>query len=236
MFKIIIILVVLIAIILFLLGRKLTNYTFYKAILRERKTKEDVFNVLKKRNAYDLSKYKELDIKTLEIKSKEGFKLKGYYIEKFKDSKKLMIIVHGYTSNHYIALQYLDMFFEEGFNILMVDVRGHGASEGTYATYGYYEREDLDRGIDYMKDKLGSEYDGVISGVMNYGLFIELDNTVEGFTAVESLEGTNYSYNEKQLKLSNGITTYKLGDKVRVKVVSVNLAERRVNFQILEKN
>ena len=88
----------------------------------------------------------------------------------------------------------------------------------------------------YMKDKLGSEYDGVISGVMNYGLFIELDNTVEGFTAVESLEGTNYSYNEKQLKLSNGITTYKLGDKVRVKVVSVNLAERRVYFQILEKN
>ena len=157
MFKIIIILVVLIAIILFLLGRKLTNYTFYKAILRERKTKEDVFNVLKKRNAYDLSKYKELDIKTLEIKSKEGFKLKGYYIEKFKDSKKLMIIVHGYTSNHYIALQYLDMFFEEGFNILMVDVRGHGASEGTYATYGYYEREDLDRWIDYMKDKLGDD-------------------------------------------------------------------------------
>ncbi len=88
----------------------------------------------------------------------------------------------------------------------------------------------------YMKDKIGSEYDGVISGVMNYGLFIELDNTVEGFTAVESLDGTNYLYNEKQLKLSNGITTYKLGDKVRVKVVSVNLAERRVNFKILEKN
>lgn len=88
----------------------------------------------------------------------------------------------------------------------------------------------------YMKDKIGSEYDGVISGVMNYGLFIELDNTVEGFTAVESLEGTNYLYNEKQLKLSNGIATYKLGDKVRVKVVSVNLIERRVNFKILEKN
>lgn len=88
----------------------------------------------------------------------------------------------------------------------------------------------------YMKDKIGSEFDGIISGVMNYGLYIELDNTVEGFTAVESLEGTNYSYNEKQLKLSNSITTYKLGDKVRVKVVSVNLVERRVNFQILEKN
>ena len=87
----------------------------------------------------------------------------------------------------------------------------------------------------YMKDKIGSEYDGVISGVLNYGIYIELDNTVEGFTAVESLAGTNFIYNEKQLKLSNGITTYKLGDKVRVKVVSVNLAERRVNFKILEK-
>ena len=88
----------------------------------------------------------------------------------------------------------------------------------------------------YMKDKIGSEFDGVISGVMNYGLYIELDNTVEGFTAVENLDGTNFSYNEKQLKLSNGITTYKLGDNVRVQVVSVNLAERRVSFKILEKN
>lgn len=86
----------------------------------------------------------------------------------------------------------------------------------------------------YMKDKIGYEFDGVISGVMNFGLFIELDNTVEGFTPVENLDGTNYTYNEKQLKLSNGIKTYKLGDKVRVKVVSVNLAERRVNFQILQ--
>lgn len=86
----------------------------------------------------------------------------------------------------------------------------------------------------FMKDKLGEEYDGVISGVMSFGLFIELENTVEGFVPVETLSGSNFVYNPKSLKLSNGIKSYKLGDKVRVKVSSVNLSERRVNFGLIE--
>ncbi len=86
----------------------------------------------------------------------------------------------------------------------------------------------------FMKDKIGTEYEGIISGVMNFGLFIELDNTVEGFVPVESLEGTNYTYSQKLLRLSNGNKTYKLGDKVRVKVAGVNLADRRVNFVIVQ--
>lgn len=85
----------------------------------------------------------------------------------------------------------------------------------------------------FMKDKIGQTFEGVISGVMSFGVFVELENTVEGFTALENLQGTGYNYNEKQLVLSNGIHTYKLGAKVKVKVVSVNLAERRVNFEIL---
>ncbi len=87
----------------------------------------------------------------------------------------------------------------------------------------------------FMKDKIGTEYEGIISGVMNFGLFIELDNTVEGFVPVESLEGTNYTYSQKLLRLSNGNKTYKLGDKVRVKVAGVNLADRRVNFVIVQE-
>lgn len=86
----------------------------------------------------------------------------------------------------------------------------------------------------FMKDKLGEEYTGVISGVMNFGLFIELENTVEGFVPVETLNGSNFIYNQKQLKLTNGIKSYTLGDTVRVKVVGVNLAERRVSFGLIE--
>lgn len=86
----------------------------------------------------------------------------------------------------------------------------------------------------FMKNKIGEVYDGVISGVMPFGVFVELDNTVEGFIGIETLSGTNYVYNEKQIKLSNGIKSYKLGDKIRVKVVSVSLAERKVNFNVVE--
>lgn len=86
----------------------------------------------------------------------------------------------------------------------------------------------------FMKNKIGEVYDGVISGVMPFGVFVELDNTVEGFIGIETLSGTNYVYNEKQIKLSNGIKTYKLGDNIKVKVVGVNLAERKVNFNVVE--
>ena len=85
----------------------------------------------------------------------------------------------------------------------------------------------------WMKNKIGEKYQGVISGVMSFGLFVELDNTVEGFVPVESLEGSGFVYNEKQLKLSNGNASYRIGDSVSVKVVSVNLAEKRVNFSIV---
>ncbi|MBQ0017133.1 MAG: ribonuclease R [Clostridiales bacterium] len=85
----------------------------------------------------------------------------------------------------------------------------------------------------YMKNNIGKEYDGVISGITNFGVFVELDNTVEGFVPLETLQG-NFTYNEKHLRLSNGNITYKMGDKVRVKVVSVSLQERKVNFIFVE--
>ena len=86
----------------------------------------------------------------------------------------------------------------------------------------------------YMKNKIGEIYQGVISGVMPFGVFVELDNTVEGFIPIESLDGTNYVYNEKQIKLSNGIKSYRLGDSIKIKVTGVNLAERRVDFGVVE--
>ena len=47
----------------------------------------------------------------------------------------------------------------------------------------------------YMKNKIGNEYEGIISGVINFGFFVELDNTIEGFVPLESIEGNNFVYN-----------------------------------------
>lgn len=82
----------------------------------------------------------------------------------------------------------------------------------------------------YMQNKIGQCFTGVISGVTSYGFYVELENTVEGFVSVETLPGTNFIYNEKTIKLSNGISSYCLGNKVEIKVQNVNLADRNIDF------
>lgn len=84
----------------------------------------------------------------------------------------------------------------------------------------------------YMQKHIGESFDGVISSVTNFGLFVELDNTVEGFVSIESLPGTNYLFNPDALRLSNNDNKFTMGDKVKVVVSSVILDERKVNFEI----
>lgn len=82
----------------------------------------------------------------------------------------------------------------------------------------------------YMKDKIGMEYEGTISGTIDNGIFVELDNTVEGFISVVDLPGSNYSHNENRHLLTNGHHTYQMGDKIEIKVNSVDMFRRRINF------
>ncbi len=88
----------------------------------------------------------------------------------------------------------------------------------------------------YMKDRIGEEFDAVISGVTPNCVFSELENTVEGVTYVEDLPRGNYVFDEKTFTLSaGGRKSYSLGDKVRVGVISADLTERRTRFLILGK-
>lgn len=134
---------------------KIKKEAFHKVILDERKDKEKMINVLKERFLCDYREYENLEYEELEITSYDGFKLKGYYYNKHKDSNKVIIIHHGYTANHYVCLQFLDIFFEQKFNILLVDMRSHGNSEGMYITYGYKEQKDLDKWVDLIRNKIG---------------------------------------------------------------------------------
>ena len=135
----------------------LVNYSYKKVILGKKKDKEEAFNVLKNRGSYDVNLYDSIEYENLEVVSKDGYKLKGYYINKFPNNKKVIILCHGYTANHYLTLQYIDIFLKDGFNILQIDVRAHGASDGEYPTYGILEREDLDIWVEKIKEKLGED-------------------------------------------------------------------------------
>ncbi len=75
---------------------------------------------------------------------------------------------------------------------------------------------------EFMSDKIGKEYDGVISGVTEWGVFVELENSVEGLVRIGSLPDGNYVYNRDLIRLDSGSHSYCLGDKMRVRVYSVD--------------
>ena len=89
--------------------------------------------------------------------------------------------------------------------------------------------------VKYMEDFIGQEFDGVVSGVTSFGVFTELENTVEGITKIEDLPRGNYTFDQKEYKLSSNKHTYRLGDRVRVGVLGTDLYLRRVEFIILYK-
>ena len=97
------------------------------------------------------------------------------------------------------------------------------------------ETDDLKK-AEYMQDKIGETFTGVISSVTNFGLFVELENTVEGLVHVSYLTDDYYHYDERSQALIGERTAniYRIGDEVKVKVTNVNLDERAVDFEMVK--
>ena len=87
---------------------------------------------------------------------------------------------------------------------------------------------------EFMEDKIGNVYDGIISSVTNFGIFVELESTVEGLIRFEDLGDEYFIYNESNKTLigekSNKI--YKIGDKVKIKVIKASKEAREIDFAI----
>lgn len=88
---------------------------------------------------------------------------------------------------------------------------------------------------DFMQNKVGEVYLGTVTGCSSFGVFVGLDNTVEGMCPIEDLPPDNYVLMEKLFKLSGTKHDYQLGQKVWVMVDSVSLRRRQINFKILDK-
>lgn len=88
---------------------------------------------------------------------------------------------------------------------------------------------------EFMSDKIGEEYDGVISGVTSFGIFVELENTVEGLVHISNMVDDYYVYdNEKKELFGQGSRkVFKIGDAVRVKLVSVSIAKAEIDFVLI---
>ena len=112
------------------------------------------------------------------------------------------------------------------------------ASEREQASVDAEREVDDMKMAEYMEKHIGEEFDGVISGVESFGLFVELDNLIEGLIHVNSLKGDYYNYVEELLCLigQNTKKRYTLGDKVRVKVVGASKESRTIDFELVGDN
>ncbi|WP_059105942.1 ribonuclease R [Shouchella shacheensis] len=87
----------------------------------------------------------------------------------------------------------------------------------------------------YMEDKVGETFSGMISGVTNFGMFVELENTVEGLVHVSYLTDDYYHYDQKHYAMIGERTgnVFRIGDEIEVRVVNVNVEEASVDFEIV---
>ena len=98
------------------------------------------------------------------------------------------------------------------------------------------EREsDKLKKAEYMSYHLGEEFEGIISGVTGWGLYVELPNTVEGLVHVNTLRDDYYVFDQETYELRGEMTkkVYKLGDKVRVRVVDADKMLKTVDFELV---
>ncbi|MBU5226024.1 ribonuclease R [Clostridium senegalense] len=102
---------------------------------------------------------------------------------------------------------------------------------------------DAERDVDdlkkaeYMGGKIGEQFDGIVSSVTNFGIFVELPNTVEGLVHITDLKDDYYVFDDKNLQLIGERTKniYKLGDEVRIVCSRVNLDAHEIFFEIVEQ-
>lgn len=100
------------------------------------------------------------------------------------------------------------------------------------------ERESVDiKMAEYMQSHIGEEYDGIISSIMSFGVFVELENTVEGMIRFEDLGDEYFIYDEntKTLLGETSKKMYHIGDSIRIKVIKANKELRQIDFALSPK-
>jgi len=97
------------------------------------------------------------------------------------------------------------------------------------------ERDSVDiKMAEYMQDKIGEEYEGIVSSITSFGMFVELENTVEGLIRFDDLGDEYFIYDEERKTLTGQRTSkhYRVGDKVKIKVKNANKLLRQIDFEI----
>ncbi|SHF86022.1 ribonuclease R [Ornithinibacillus halophilus] len=114
------------------------------------------------------------------------------------------------------------------------EIARHSSEQERTAVDAERDTDDLKK-AEFMQDKIGEEFDGVISSVTSFGLFVELENTIEGLVHVSYLTDDYYHFDERHYAMIGERTgnMYRIGQAVRVKVTGVNVEEHVVDFEMV---
>ncbi|NYF26047.1 ribonuclease R [Sporosarcina sp. JAI121] len=114
------------------------------------------------------------------------------------------------------------------------DIATHTSERERRAVEAERDTESLKK-AQFMLDKIGEEFDGVISSVTNFGLFVELENTIEGLVHVSYMTDDYYRFDDRQMMMIGEHTgkQFRLGDEVTVKVAAVKPEESAIDFEIV---
>lgn len=117
----------------------------------------------------------------------------------------------------------------------MSDIAQQSSERERVAVDAERETEALKK-AQYMIDKVGEEFEGIISSVTGFGMFVELDNTVEGLIRLSDLTDDYYNFHERQFALVGERTSkiYRIGDEIKVRVARVNMEEHTIDFELLD--
>ncbi len=151
----IILIIIAIIVIVFFLATGL--YIFKSTVTRELHDIEKSYTRYVENNLFDEALYNSASKEDITLKSFDGLNLTSTLIMNENPTNKFIVLVHGVSICYVGSLKYFDIFYKNGFNILIVNQRRHGKSEGKYSTYGFYEKYDVNMWIEYLKSRFGND-------------------------------------------------------------------------------
>lgn len=117
----------------------------------------------------------------------------------------------------------------------MPDIAQQSSERERVAVEAERDTEQLKK-AEYMQDKVGEEFEAMISSVTSFGMFIELENTVEGLIRISALSDDYYHFDEAHMALIGERTSkvFRIGDEVKIRVAKVNMDDHTIDFELVD--
>ncbi|MBP3949954.1 ribonuclease R [Bacillus suaedae] len=143
------------------------------------------------------------------------------------------LLVHRLI-REYIIKGNIDEATQERMREMLPDLTRHSSEMERRAVEAERDTDSVKK-AQYMEDKIGETFTGMISSVTNFGLFVELENTIEGLVHVSYLTDDYYRFDDKHYAMIGERTgqTFRIGDEIEIKVANVNVDEASIDFEVV---